>query len=102
MIFNRRRKRHVPKTTDIALEVQNGLPSLETLNERERQRRSNSYVDNLQPRQSRQLPLPPNEDEDGYMTPQKPDVTSPLLEEQHSEAKYIITNCLLIYSLFVF
>ena len=76
--------------------ARNGLPSREALEERP----SNLYVQGLPKttaNQNRQLPPPPDEDEEGYMAPShlaKSDVTSPLLrgEEQTKDEKYSHIN----------
>ncbi|XP_061175646.1 multiple epidermal growth factor-like domains protein 11 [Saccostrea echinata] len=91
----RRRRSNISRKANVDSETVNGLPSRETLEENARQ--SNPYIINFSPpskNQNRQLPLPPNEGEDGYMEPHtlsKPDVTSPLLqEEQHSDTKPVV------------
>lgn len=78
----RRRRRNSAKRKSF-LKALNGLPSRNSLDENDRP--CNPYVENLPTKtnQNRQLPLPPGEDEEGYMAPQtKPDVTSRLLQEE--------------------
>lgn len=78
----RRRRRNSAKRQSV-LEALNGLPSRNVLDGNERP--CNTYVEDFTTtaNQNRRLPLPPGEDEEGYMAPQtKPDVTSRLLQEE--------------------
>lgn len=78
----RRRRRNSAKRQSV-LEALNGLPSRNVLDGNERP--CNTYVEDFPTKanQNRRLPLPPGEDEEGYMAPQtKPDVTSRLLQEE--------------------
>lgn len=78
----RRRRRNSAKRQSV-LEALNGLPSRNVLDGNERP--CNTYVEDFTTKanQNRRLPLPPGEDEEGYMAPQtKPDVTSRLLQEE--------------------
>lgn len=78
----RRRRRNSAKRQSV-LETLNGLPSRNVLDGNERP--CNTYVEDFPTKanQNRRLPLPPGEDEEGYMAPQtKPDVTSRLLQEE--------------------
>eukprot|EP00105_Crassostrea_gigas_P046381 XP_019930529.1 PREDICTED: uncharacterized protein LOC105347365 [Crassostrea gigas] len=78
----RRRRRNSAKRQSV-LEALNGLPSRNVLDRNERP--CNTYVEDFTTtaNQNRRLPLPPGEDEEGYMAPQtKPDVTSRLLQEE--------------------
>lgn len=82
----RRRRRNSAKRKSV-LEALNGLPSRNALDGNERP--CNTYVEDLSTKknQNRLLPLPPSEDEEGYMAPQtKPDVTSRLLQEEEQSS----------------